>query len=102
MIIKDVVALSEVTDDLNDGKLFYEKRETGIGDYFLDSIISDIESLFIYAGVHSKTFDFYRMAAKRFPYAIYYHIHNEIAIIVAVLPMRRNPVWVKDKLKKRS
>jgi len=51
---------------------------------------------------HGKKYSFYRMPAKRFPYAIYYHIHNEVAIIVAVLPMRRNPAWVKGKLKERS
>ncbi len=102
MKIRDVVVLDEVTHDLTDGKLFYDESEIGIGIYFQDSIIADIESLFIYAGVHSKIFGFYRMSAKRFPYAIYYHVLNEAAIVVAVLPMRRNPDWVKDKLKERS
>jgi len=100
--IKDVVALDEITLDLTDGKSFYDENEKGVGTYFLDSMVADIESLFVYAGVHSKIFGFYRMPAKRFPYAIYYHILNEIAIIVAVLPMRRNPAWIKDKLKKRN
>jgi len=102
MKIRDVVALDEVTHDLTDGKLFYDEREIGIGTYFQDSIIADIESLFIYAGVHSKVFSFHRMPAKRFPYAIYYHVLNEIAIVVAVLPMRRNPNWIKGTLNERS
>jgi hypothetical protein len=102
MKISDVVVLDEVSHDLTDGKLFYDESEMGIGTYFQDSVIADIESLFIYAGVHSKVFGFHRMPAKRFPYAIYYHVHNEVAIVVAVLPMRRNPHWVKDKLNKRS
>ncbi len=102
MKIKDVVALDEVTLDLTDGKSFYDENEKGVGTYFLDSMVADIESLFVYAGVHSKIFGFYRMPAKRFPYAIYYHIFNEVAIVVAVLPMRRNPIWVKGKLKERS
>jgi len=42
------------------------------------------------------------MSEKRFPYAIYYHVHNEVAIVVSVLPMRRNPNWVKDKPRERS
>ena len=102
MKIRDVVVLDEVTHDLIDGKLFYDESEVGIGTYFQDSIVADVESLFIYGGVHSKIFGFYRMPAKRFPYAIYYHVLNEIAIVVAVLPMRRNPGWVKDKLRERS
>ena len=102
MIIKDVVVLDEVTNDIIAGKSFYNENEKGIGTYFQDSIIADIESLFIYAGVHSKLFGFYRMSTKRFPYVIYYHVHNNVAIVVAVLPMRRNPNWVKGKLKKEA
>ena len=48
---------------------FIKENGTEIGNYFRDSIISDIEALFIYAGIHSKKFGFYRMPAKRFPCA---------------------------------
>ncbi len=34
MKVKDVVVMKEVADDLNDGKAFYEQRESGIGEYF--------------------------------------------------------------------
>jgi hypothetical protein len=53
MRIKDVVTLKEVVSDLNDGKAFYDQRKTGVGDYFWDSLIADIESLKIYAGIHN-------------------------------------------------
>jgi len=42
------------------------------------------------------------MLAKRFPYAIYYEIENEIAYVVAVLPIRQDPAWIEKKLKERS
>ena len=74
---------------LDDGRLFYDEKETGVGDYFWDSLVADIESLTIYAGVHSKKFGYHRMPAKRFPYAIYYEIHDDTAYVIAVLPMRR-------------
>ncbi len=102
MKIKDVIVLNEVKHDLDEGRDFYDKKENGIGNYFWDSLIADIDSLLIYAGIHSKRFGLYRMQAKRFPYAIYYDIQNEAAIVVAVLPMYRNPVWIKSKLKGRS
>ncbi len=54
MKIKDIVALKEVANDLKDGKVFYSQRETGVGDYFWDSLIADIESLIIYAGIIRK------------------------------------------------
>lgn len=102
MKVKDVVTLKEVANDLNDGKAFYDQREVGVGNYFWDSLVADIESLIIYAGIHNKKYGLYRMLAKRFPYAVYYEIENEIAYVVVVLPMRRDPAWIERKLKERS
>ena len=102
MKIKDVILIKEVANDLIEGKSFYDQREAGVGDYFWDSLIADIESLVIYAGIHNKRYGLHRMLAKRFPYALYYEIKDEIAYIVAVLPMRRDPLWVKKKIKERS
>ncbi len=102
MKIKEVVVLETVSDDLNSGKIFYDRQEAGVGDYFWDSLISDIESLIIYAGVHNKKYGLYRMLAKRFPYAVYYEILKNIAYVIAVLPMRRDPGWIKNTLQERS
>ncbi len=102
MKVIDVVTLKEVADDLNDGKTFYDQRESGVGEYFWDSLLTDIESLIIYAGIHERKYGLHRMLAKRFPYSIYYDIVDKIAYVVAVLPMRRHPVWIKRKLKGRS
>ncbi len=101
MRVREVVILREVADDLNDGKAFYDQKETGVGDYFWDSLLADIESLILYAGIHSRAHGLYRMLAKRFPYAIYYEIADDIAYIVAVLPMRRNPAWIERRLQGR-
>jgi len=54
MKIKDVLILKEASDDLNEGKAFYDIQEPGVGDYFWDCMISDIESLIIYAGIYRK------------------------------------------------
>jgi hypothetical protein len=100
--VQEVVILREVADDLNDAKAFYDQREPGVGDYFWDSLLADIESLMIYAGIHIRKHGLYRMLAKRFPYAIYYEIADGIAYVVAVLPMRRHPAWIKGKLEGRE
>jgi len=101
MKIKDVVILKDVANNLKDGKYFYDQKEAGVGDYFWDNLVADIESLIIYAGIHNKRFGLYRMFAKRFPYAIYYEIKDDIAHVIAVLPMRRDPEWIKRKLTER-
>ena len=40
--------------DLVDGFAFYEAQSTGVGQYFLDSLYSDIDSLTLFAGIHPK------------------------------------------------
>jgi len=102
MNIKRIQILSDAEKDLEDGSEFYEKQENGVGEYFWDSLLSDIESLLIFGGVHSRKYGYYRMLSKRFPYAIYYDIKEEVAYVVAVLPMRRDPAWIEAKMRKRS
>ena len=78
--------LTSAQRDLIDGYLFYEKQEAGLGNYFLDSLFSDIDSLRIYAGIHGLHFGTYhRMLAKRFPFAVYYRVEDATAIVDAVL-----------------
>jgi len=52
MMVKDVVVLKEAADDLENGRSFYDRRQMGVGDYFWDSLIADMESLSIFAGIH--------------------------------------------------
>lgn len=93
--------MEEAVDDLDEGEAFYNFKESGVGEYFWDSLISDIESLIIFAGIHKKKFGLYQMFAKRFPYAIYYKIEKDLAYVVAVLPMRRDPAWISQQIGNR-
>ncbi len=91
--------LKAVESDLLDGYYFYEVQETGLGMYFLDSLYADIESLKLYAGIHSIHFGkYHRLLSKRFPFAVYYKVENKIIRIYAVLDCRRDPAWRRKKL----
>lgn len=69
--------------DLIEGFHFYEKQAEGIGDDFLDSLFGDIDSLIENAGIHSVYFDRYRrLLASRFPFAIYYRVDRDLALVV--------------------
>jgi len=91
--------LDEAKRDLINGFLFYEKQAKGLGDYFLDALYSDIDSLQIYAGVHSLHFSYYRMLSRRFPYAIYYQLEEEVIKVIAVLDCRRDPLKLSANFK---
>jgi hypothetical protein len=86
--------------DLRVGFRFYEKQQTGLGGYFLDSLYSDIDSLLLYAGIHSKHFGKCRLLSDRFPYAVYYELRDDLIMVRAVLDLRRDPSWIFRKLNK--
>ena len=48
--------LDEAEQDLIDGFRFYETQLPGLGVYFLDTLFCDLDSLRIYAGIHSRHF----------------------------------------------
>ena len=92
--------LASATQDLIDGYWFYEKQAEGLGSYFLDTLFSDVDSLAIYGGIHPKYYNkYHRLLSKRFPFAIYYRVENDIALVHAILDCRRNPAWIRKKLK---
>jgi hypothetical protein len=93
--------LEAARDDLIEGFGFYESGEKGIGDYFLASLYADIESLKIFGGIHRRVYtNLHRSLSKRFPFAIYYSVENDIVTIRAILDCRRDPSWIRSRLKK--
>ena len=97
----NVLILPKAAEDLEKGRTFYDAQGPNIGDYFWDCLIADIESLLFYAGIHERHHGFYKMLAKRFPYAIYYDIVDDAARVAAILPMRRDPAWIVQQLDNR-
>ena len=76
-----VVILEDAAEDLESGAQFYESCATGVGDYFLDSILPDLDSLILFAGVHPIYFGFHRMLSKRFPFGIYYELEESVVYV---------------------
>jgi len=94
--------LPSAVEDLRRGREFYARQSDSLGDYFLDSLFSDIDSLELYAGVHAKAFGWYRLLAKRFPFAVYYKMDGDACIVWRVLDCRQNPAKVKGALQRGS
>jgi plasmid stabilization system protein ParE len=95
----NVRILTSALNDLVAGREFYERQGEGVGAYFFDSLFSEIDSLSIFAGVHRKTGGFYRLLARRFPYAIYYKIDSDGSVVVyRVLDCRQSPGKIQREL----
>ena len=90
--------LFSATEDLHAGRLFYEKQGQGLGEYFFDSLFSDIDSLALYAGIHPKIFGYHRLLSRRFPYAVYYTHDADLVVVFRVLDLRRDPVRIRQAL----
>ena len=93
-----IKVLPSAIEDLYEGRKFYEKQRGGLGEYFFDSLFSDVDSLTLYAGIHAKVFGYHRMLSKRFPYAIYYTMKDDSVLVWRILDMRRNPKKIKKSL----
>ena len=50
--MKKIRISSDALSDLNEGFLFYEQQDPGLGDYFTSCLRSDIEELRLTGGVH--------------------------------------------------
>ena len=90
--------LDEAERDLEDGYHFYERQSPGLGTYFLDSLYSDIDSLSYFGGIHQIVFMQHRLLSKRFPFAVYYKIVEDVALVTSVLDCRRKPSWIRQRL----
>ncbi|HCM24992.1 MAG TPA: hypothetical protein DIC34_00325 [Treponema sp.] len=88
----------EAEQDLIDGFQFYEMQGQGLGDYFLNSLFAEIDSLHLYAGIHPIHFGYHRLLSKRFPYAVYYQCENGTVMIWAVLDCRQDPSKTQTRL----
>ena len=88
--------------DVGDGYWFYERQSLGLGDYFRSCIFADIESLVYFGGIHETVDGFHRSLSKRFPFCIYYTVDGEFVTIVAILDLRREPLWIRDVLEERK
>jgi plasmid stabilization system protein ParE len=92
-----VRVLRPALDDLSDGRRFYEMQGEGLGEYFFNSLFAEIDSLALYGGVHSMRFGFHRLLAKRFPYAVYYRVMKNEAVVFRVLDCRSEPRRILKK-----
>jgi len=60
---------------------------------------SDIDSLIVSAGIHAIHFGkYHRLLSKRFPFAVYYRVEEQTALVYAVLDCRQRPAWIRKKL----
>jgi len=84
----------------NVSQQLYQCKRADLGEYFLNSLYSEIDSLIFYAGVLRVVLGFCRALSKRFPFAIFYRFDRdaELVRVYRVLDLRRDPLWLQERL----
>lgn len=96
--MKKILISEDAFGDLNDGFLFYEAQDFGLGDYFTACLRADIEGLKVTVGIHREV---HRLLSRVFPHGIFYTVQADEVTILAVIDLRRNPNWITDRLNKK-
>ena len=81
----------EASADLVSSPRHFNDTSTGWGDYFLDSLRDDLFALRNEAGIDAKLNGLPCKFCKAFPFAIYYKIENDTAVVYAILSYRMDP-----------
>lgn len=89
---------SDALIDLEEGFNFYQRQSEGLGAYFISCLMSDIEGLNYFGGIHQVVNGYHRALSQRFPFSIYYDIKGVTLTIVAVLDARQDPLWIRQRL----
>ena len=77
--------------DIDEAYLWYEGQRPGLGNEFLIAAQAVNEAIaqhpYLYPVVHRNT---RRALFRRFPYALYYRIYDEVVVVVACMHGRRS------------
>ena len=78
--------------DIDDAFLWYEGQRPGLGHEFLAAADTLMDALaehpFRYPIVHRDT---RRALLRRFPYAIYFRVYDDVIVVIACMHGRRSP-----------
>ena len=98
----DVNLRPEAQDDLVSAAAYFNDKNAGWGEHFLNTIELDLAQLEKEAGIHAINNGLPCKFAKSFPFAIYYQIENGFAVVYGILSCRMNPGSHRTILKRRG
>jgi plasmid stabilization system protein ParE len=99
--VKQVAVLTEAAADIEAGWSFYERQESGLGSYFVRSILQDLHRLESLYGAHPMHYGLMRMLSERFPFGIYYREADDAIEVLAILDLRRDPDRIRRDVNER-
>lgn len=91
-MLLDVEIRPTALAELDEAAIFYQRKESGLGDKFFAEFDAFIELIRAQPLMYPiKAFDCRVGRLQKFPYSIYYRIEKNTIMIVSVLHQSRNP-----------
>jgi len=89
---KEIRLRDEAEADLNEAAIWYQQQQGGLGNEFLDEVVSLLQSIqqhpLAYPVIHRET---RRALMRRFPFGVFYRVENEYIVVVAIIHASRHP-----------
>jgi hypothetical protein len=85
--------------ELEEAVAYYDEQELGLGDRFLDQVARAIDQIATNPlGWAKIEIDIRRCATGNFPFHIIYKIYSDEFLIIAIMHMRRKPLYWKKRI----
>ena len=93
-----VVILEDAAEDLESGAQSMNRARPELAITFS---IQSFPILTLWFFLPVIYFGFHRMLSKRFPFGIYYEVEDDALYVYAILDLRRDPLWIRKRLRER-
>lgn len=94
--------LPEVENDILAGYAWYEEKSPGLGEEFLRMFYTSAHDIINYPLGYPKVCgEIRRRLLRRFPYAMYYRVEDNIIVILGFFHCARNPLSIYSHLQDR-
>ncbi|MEI7731400.1 MAG: type II toxin-antitoxin system RelE/ParE family toxin [Verrucomicrobiota bacterium] len=101
---RQLIFFPAVSRDYAEGYVYYENLSPGFGGARFEVAFRDaITSVEVGLTTHYRCFgNFHRVLLPRFPYSLYYRMHMETVVVVALLYSRYDPKKIQTILAARA
>jgi len=94
----EIVVHEDADEEFKAAAIFYESRQTGLGEVFLDRVAEGFDSILAQPLAGPLLFDdFRRRFTRQFPYSIVYRLESDRVFVIAVAHWSRRPEYWKAR-----
>jgi len=94
-----LIVRSEAETDLSEAYAWYDSKSTGLGEEFLLRVEAAFDSIRYNPLMNSCIYkEARRKVLRRFPFCVFYTIHQTTIFILAVIHAKRNPQHWKGRI----